>query len=137
MTARSLQDKKYSMAFLLVGDWNSRLIPIASHLPKPPVLQKNDFSHSFSYPTINNLISTNCRKLLERILKDKPQKTTRLIHSQSYTFVSPNSPTLILSIGICLRGALAKLVPHHIHIGEKVIWCLGSSSETTNSFWLM
>ena len=137
MTAISLQDKKYSLAFLLVGDWNSRLIPIASHSPKPPVLQKNDFSHSFSYPTINNFIPTKCRKLLERILKDKPQKTTRLIHPQSYTFVSPNSSTLILSIGICLRGALAKSVPHHIHIGEKVIWCLGSSLERTNSFWLM
>ena len=66
--------KKYSLAFLLVDDWNSQLIPIASHSPKPPVLQKNDLSHSFSYPTINNLIPTKCRELLEKILRDKPRE---------------------------------------------------------------
>ena len=51
---------------------HSRLIPVTSHLTKQPVLQKNDFSHSFSYPTINTLIPTKCRELLERILRDKP-----------------------------------------------------------------
>ena len=71
MIAGSLQDKKYSLAFLLVGDWNSRLIPVVSHSPKPLVLQKNDFSHSLSYPTINTLISTKCRELPKRILREK------------------------------------------------------------------
>ena len=56
MIAGSLQDKKYTLAIMLVGNWNSWLIPIVSHSPKPLVLQKNDFSHSFSYPTINTLI---------------------------------------------------------------------------------
>ena len=56
MIAGSLQDKKYTLAIMLVDNWNSWLIPIVSHSPKPLVLQKNDFSHSFSYPTINTLI---------------------------------------------------------------------------------
>ena len=134
MIAGSLQDKKYSLAFLLVGDWNSWLIPVTSHSPKPLVLLKNDFLHSFSYPTINTLIPTKCWEFPERILREKPQRTTRLIHSQSYTFDSLNSSTLTLSINIPLREALAKSLSHHIHINEKIIWCLGSSSERTNSF---
>ena len=134
MIAGSLQDKKYSLAFLLVGDWNSWLIPITSHSPKPLVLLKNDFSHSFSYPTINTLIPTKCWEFPERILREKPQRTTRLIHPQFYTFDSSNSSTLTISIDISLRGPLAKSLPHHFHISEKIIWCLGSSSERTNSF---
>ena len=70
--ARSLQDKKYSLAILLFGDWNSRFVPVASDLPKPFVLQKNYFSHSFTYPTINTIIPMKCTELLERILSDKP-----------------------------------------------------------------
>ena len=70
-TVESLQDKKYSLAILLVGDWNSRLILVVSDSPVHPVLLKNEFSHSISYPTINTLIPTKCRKLLERILRDK------------------------------------------------------------------
>ena len=54
-TTVSLQDKKCSLAILLSGDWNSRLIPITSDLLVNLVLLKNDFSHSFSYPTINTL----------------------------------------------------------------------------------
>ena len=101
--------------------------------PKPPVLQKNDFSHSFSYSTINTLISMKSRELLERFLRDKPQRTTRLIHPQSYT-IDSHIPLLTLSIVIPLRGSLAKSLPHHIHISKKVIWCLESSSKKTNSF---
>ena len=39
-TVRSLQYKKYRLAILLFGDWNSRFVPVASDLPKPFVLQK-------------------------------------------------------------------------------------------------
>ena len=42
-TAGSLQDKKYSLAFLLSGNWNSQLILVASDLPVHPVLLKTDF----------------------------------------------------------------------------------------------
>ena len=87
-----------------------------------------------TYPTINTLIPTKCWELPERILRENPQKTTRLIHSQSYTFDSSNFSTLTLSIDIPLRGVLTKSLPHHIHISEKVIWCLRSNSERTNSF---
>ena len=71
-TAGSQRDKKYSLAILLFGDWNSWLIPVASHSPKHLVLQKNNFSHFFSYPTIDTFIPTKCKKLPKRILRDKP-----------------------------------------------------------------
>ena len=77
-----------------------------------------------------------CKEFLERILKKKPQRTRRSIHPQSYTFDSSNSSTLTLSIDIPLRGSLAKSLPHHIHISEKVSWCLGSSSRE-NQFILV
>ena len=64
-----------------------------------------------------------CREFPKRILREKPQRTTRLIHPQSYTFDYSNSSSLTLSIDILLRGVLAKSLPHHIHISEKVIWC--------------
>ena len=75
--------------------------------------------------------------LLERILREKPQRKTRLTHPQSLSFNSPNSSTLTLSIDISLRGTLAKSLSHHTHVSEKVFWCLGSNLEGTNSFWLM
>ena len=105
-----------------------------SESPKSPILQKKWLFIFLTYPTINALIPTKCGELSERILREKSQKTTRLIHPQSYTFDSSNSSTLTFSINIPLRGVFAKSLPHHIHISEKVIWCLGSSSERTNSF---
>ena len=56
---------------LITGDWNSRLIPVASDSLVHPVLLKIDFSHSISYPTIKTLIPTKCRELPERILREK------------------------------------------------------------------
>ena len=78
-----------------------------------------------------------CRELPERILREKPQRKTRLTHPQSSSFNSPNSSTLTLSIDISLRGTLAKSLSHHTHIYEKLFWCLGSSLEGSNSIWLM
>ena len=78
-----------------------------------------------------------CRELPERILREKPQRKTRLIHPQFSSFDSPNSSTLTLSIVTSLRGTLAKFLSHHTHICEKAFWYLGSSSEGTSSFWLM
>ena len=60
-----------------------------------------------------------------------------MTHPQSSSFDSPNSSILTLSIDTFLRGTLAKSLSHHTHICEEVIWCLESSSEETNSFWLM
>ena len=57
---------------LETGEWNLRLIPVTSDSPVHLVLLKSDFSHSISYPTINTLIPTKCRELLERILREKP-----------------------------------------------------------------
>ena len=35
-------------------------------LPERPVWMKTNFSHSISYPTINTLIPTKCRVLIQR-----------------------------------------------------------------------
>ena len=126
--------KKYNLTFLLVSDWNSRLIPVVSHSPKPPVLQKKWLFTFLLIPYYKYPYTHECRELLDRILREKPQKTIRLIHPQSCTCDFSNSSTLTLSIDITLRGDLAKSLSYHIHISEKVIWCLGSSSEITNSF---
>ena len=49
-----------------------------------------------------------CRELPERILKEKPQRKTRLTHPQSLHRDSSNSSTLTLSIVTSLRGSLPK-----------------------------
>ena len=49
-----------------------------------------------------------CRELLERILREKPQKKIRLTHPQSSHRDSSNSSTLILSIVTSLGGSLPK-----------------------------
>ena len=50
-----------------------------------------------------------CRELPEKILREKPQRKTRLTHQQSSHTDSSNSSTLILSIVTSLRGSLPKL----------------------------
>ena len=137
MIAGSLQDKKYNMTFQLSSNQNSRRILVTSHSLVHPILQKNDFSNSFSYPTIYTFIPMKCRELSERILKNKPQGKTRMTHLQSYTFDSLNSSTLTFSIVIPLRGSLTKSLPHHIHISEKILDVWEAVQEITNSFWLM
>ena len=70
-------------------------------------------------------------------MREKPWRKTRLTHPQSSSFDTPNSFTLTFSIDTSLRGTLTISLSHHTHICEKVIWCLGSNSEGTNSFWLL
>ena len=94
-----IKSTAWPFCYLAIGTHNS------SQSRVYPVLLKTDFSHSFSYPTINTLISMKCRELSERILREKPQKTTRLIHPQSYPFDSLNSSTFTLSIDIPMRGS--------------------------------
>ena len=43
MTVGALQDKKDSLASQLFRDWNSRLVPVVSESPEPPILQKMFF----------------------------------------------------------------------------------------------
>ena len=77
--------------------------------PDHPVWKKTVFSHSFlTLLQINPYIPTKCRKLPKRILREKPQRKTRLIHPQSSHRDSPNSYTLFLSIVKFLRGTLPK-----------------------------
>ena len=90
------------------------------------------FSLQYKYPLYPRNIES-----FQRILKEKPQRKTRLTHPQSLHSDSSNSSTLTLSIITSLRGTLAKTFSHHTHIYEKAIWYLGSSQEGTNCYWLM
>ena len=90
-------------------------------LAKMPCYAEKCLFTFLTYTTINTIILTKCREFPERILREKSQKTTRLIHPQPYTFDTSNSSILTLSIVISLRGYLAKSLPHHTHISEKVI----------------
>ena len=77
------------------------------------------------------------RELLERILREKPQRKTRLTHPQSLHSDSSNSSTLTFSIVTPLRGSLAKTfltIPISV---KRLFGALGSSQEGTNSHWLM
>ena len=72
------------------------------------------------------------RELLERILREKPQRKIRLIHPQSSLRDSSNSSTLFLSIVKSLRSLLPK---HFLTISISVrglFGALGSSQEGTN-----
>ena len=102
-----------------------------------PCLDENCLFTFLIYTTINTLIPMKCKKLLERILREKPQRKTRLTHPQSSSFDSPNSYTLTLFIDISLRGTFSQILSLHTHISEKVFRCLESNSEGTNLFWLM
>ena len=62
------------------------------------------FSLQYKYP----FIPTKCKELPERILREKPQRKTRLIHPQSLHSDSSNPSTLSLSIITSLRGTLLK-----------------------------
>ena len=73
-----------------------------------PVQEKLTFHIPFSPYYIQTLIPKKCREFLERILREKPQRKTRLIHPQSSHRDSLNSSTLFLSIVKSLRGTLPK-----------------------------
>ena len=73
-----------------------------------PVWEKMTFHIPFSPYYIQTLIPTKCRELLERILREKPQRKIRLIHPQSSYKDSLNSFTLFLFIVKSLRGTLSK-----------------------------
>ena len=77
------------------------------------------------------------RELLERILREKPQRKTRLTHLQSLHSDSSNSYTFTLFIVTSLRGTLGKTFLT-IPISMRSFFdALGSSQEWTNSHWLM
>ena len=70
--------------------------------------EKPDSSHSILTPCINTPFTHEERELPERILREKPQRKTRLIHPQSSLRDYSNSSTLFLSIVKFLRGLLSK-----------------------------
>ena len=83
------------------------------------------------------LIPMKCKELLERILREKPQRKTRLTHLQSSHRDSLNSSTLILSIVTSLRGSLPK---HFLIIPTSVRRPFGAWEAIRKgpiSYWLM
>ena len=133
----ALQDKTSRLARQLARSLNSWLVPVVSCCRQNALFDENWLFAFLTHSTINTLIPMKCRKLLERTLKEKPLRKTRLTYSQSSSFDSPNSSTLTISIDTSLKGTLAKSLSHHTHVCEEAFWYLGSSLEETNSFWLM
>ena len=72
------------------------------------------------------------RELPERILREKPQRKTRLIHPQSSLRDSSNSSTLFLSIVKSLRGLLPKFFLTIFISVKGLFGVLGSSQKGTN-----
>ena len=135
--AVALLEKTSSLVRQLTRDSNLWLVPVASLSRQNALFVRNLIIHIphslyYKYPYTHEMLRAS-RENFERETLEK----TRLTHPQSSSFDSPNSSTLTFSIDISLRGTLAKSLSHHTHICEKVFWCLGSSSEETNSFWLM
>ena len=77
-------------------------------LPDHPVQEKLTLRIPFSPHYIQTLILTKYREFPKRILREKPQRKTRLIHPQSSHRDSSNFSTLFLSIVTSLRGTLLK-----------------------------
>ena len=76
--------------------------------PNYPVWEKLTFHIPFLPYYIQTLIPTKCRELLERFLREKPQRKIRMLHPQSSYRDSSNSSTLFLSIVKSLRDTLPK-----------------------------
>ena len=104
MLVGALQDKIGQLAVLLSRGWISQLNQAMSQ----PCFKKPDSSHSILTPVLIPLLPTKERELLERILREKPLRKTRLIHPQSSLKDSSNSSTLFLSIVKSLRDFLPK-----------------------------
>ena len=99
--------------------------------------EKLDSSHSTLTLVYIHLIPTKWRELLERILREKPQRKTRLTHPQSSHKDSSNSSTLSLSIVTFFRGILPK--PFFI-IPTSVRMPFGAQEAVRKgpiSYWLM
>ena len=116
-----------------VPGWSSRLLATwtgdstqsRGQVAKTPCLGKTNFSHSFSPYYIYTLIPTILRELLERILREKPYRKTRLTHPQSLPkrlFKFLYSLPLHCQI---LKRLITKTFSHHIHFCERAVWCFG------------
>ena len=101
-----------------------------------PCLDENWLFTFLTYTTINTLIPTKCRELLERILREKPrEKQDLLIHNLCHLILQ--IPLLSLfPLTYPWKVHFAKSLSHHTYISEEVFWCLGNSSEKTNWFGL-
>ena len=76
MTARALQDKKYSLAWQLTRDsFQSR-----GRVTRMPYFAKNWFFTFLSYLTINTLIPTKCIVLKREPIERKTLRNVSIIH---------------------------------------------------------
>ena len=119
MLAGALQDN-WPYGYLATGSHDS--VKSRGQAASHPCFEKPDISHSLSPQYKIPLIPINERELPKRILKEKPQIKTRLIHLQS------------------LHKSLFKFLnslPLHCQTLERQLGVLGSSQEGTNLHWLM
>ena len=128
MPTIALQDKNPRLARPFAHSLNSRLSPVMRSSRQTTLFGKKlSFHIPFSPYYIYTLVPTKCRELLERFLREKPLRKTRLIHPQSSHRDSSNSSTIFLSIVKSLRGTLPKpLLTVPISV-RRLLGALGSS----------
>ena len=131
-TCQACQKLKSCASCCTIGQKSRLTRPFARDLTqsrgqvaKTPCLGKTDFSHSFSPYYIYTFIPTIQRELLERILREKPQKKTRLTYPQSlpkrlfkFLYYFPFHCQI-------LERLITKTFSHHIHFCKRVVWCFG------------
>ena len=113
MPTVALQDKKSSLAIQLARGLDSRLSQVASPLCYEKMTLCIPFSLQYKY----HLYSRNIKKLPKRILREKPERKTRLTYLQSLHSDSSNSSTLTISI--------SQKFSHLTYIYEKAFWYFG------------
>ena len=137
MPVVALQDKSPRLARLLARGLNSRLSPVARPSCQTTRLGKTDSSHSFLTLLYIDPYTHEIQRASERILSEKPQRKTRLIHPQSSHRDSSNSSTLFLSIVKSLRGTLSKpflTIPISI---KRLFGVWEAVKKGPISYWLM
>jgi len=72
MTAGALQDKKGKSGQLVITRLELATCPSREWVAKTPCFAKKWLFTFLTYPTINTLILTKCKELLEGILREKP-----------------------------------------------------------------
>ena len=133
MPAVALQDKKSSLAIQLAHGLNSRLSQVTRPSHQFTLLWKNWLFAFLSHSSIN----TPYTHEILRASRENFERKIRLTHPQSLYSDSSYSSTLTLSIVTSLRGSLAKTFLTLPISVRRLFGALGSSSEGTNSYWLM
>ena len=124
------KQNNWAYGYLEIGSHDS--VKSRGQATSHPCFEKPDVSHSSLTLVYIPLIPTKERELPEKILREKPQSKTRLIHPQSLPkrlFKFLYSLPLHCQI---LERLITKTFSLHIHSCERLFSVLGSSQEGTN-----